>query len=492
LGATLLSLSQQINAMNMECYNEFTGDLTKTRAMGPQISYIHTLLNWIIDAANDIKTAGDNENFAAVRTSPRFTPTNCDSSSGLSTACRKLNELWSQLKTPQTPQMPRETSTGLDVSIATIGLNSLISFINDFFESDYIVNLQKEFYEQTLISCMYTNESLGGISPGEDEEIRMANIKEFEDDIIDMWNETLYEDLNLDEGITEWRWVEFNGYTMIQFNDDNGELSMINGISIMLAKGNFIYTLACMYNLSLLNENTFNPYVSVYSKFNNNSLAQQIASQSEDCIDKYNLSFYSPAGIINMLQQIKLERFQNLSNSGAIIHQLIKLTSPQLYIVEIIKKNSSGKLRYMLIRYLPRNGSKPKKNLCENLSKPTPPRLSRDESQALKQFQFAIGKLKERSGSKLKDIQKSLEVNNMIGNDRKSKLKFANNIQNLVTKGVIEKKGANYKIRMRGGYRKKKTRRRKKRKYKTLRRRKKYRKRTLKRKKRKKKTRFKK
>ena len=261
---------KQINAMNMECYNEFTGDLTKTRAMGPQIGYIHTLLNWIIDAANDIKTAGDNENFAAVRTSPRFTPTNCDSSSGLSTACRKLNELWSQLKTPQTPQMPRETSTGLDVSIATIGLNSLISFINDFFESDYIVNLQKEFYEQTLISCMYTNESLGGISPGEDEEIRMANIKEFEDDIIDMWNETLYEDLNLDEGIIEWRWVEFNGYTMIQFNDDNGELSMINGISIMLAKGNFIYTLACMYNLSLLNENTFNPYVSVYSKFNNN------------------------------------------------------------------------------------------------------------------------------------------------------------------------------------------------------------------------------
>jgi len=43
-----------------------------------------------------------------------------------------------------------------------------------------------------------------------------------------------------------------------------------------------------------------------------------------------------------------------------------------------------------------------------------------------------------------------------------------------------------------GGYRKKKTRRRKKQKYKTIRRRKKYRKRTLKRKKRKKKTRFKK
>ncbi len=494
LGATLLSLSQQINAMNMNCMS----DLTKTRAMGPQIGYIHTLLNWIVDAANDIKTAGGNGNFAAVRTSPRFTPTNCDSSSGLSTACRKLNELWSKLNS-----QPSTSSSGLDLSIASIGLNSLISFINEFFESDYIVNLQKEFYEQTLISCMYTNESLGGISPGDvDEEIRMANIKEFEDDIIDMWNETLYEDLDLDEGTTKWEWKEINRYTMIYFTENyiiGGELSMINEISRMLATGNFIYTLACMYNLSLLNENTFNPYVSVYSKYNNNPLAQQIAAQSEDCIDKYKLSFYTPAGIVNVLQQIKLERFQNLSNFGTTIHQSIKLTSPQLYMVEIIKKNSFGKLRYMLLRYSPRNGSKPKKNMCENLSKSTSITLTRDETEALEQFEFAIRKLRERRGSKLQDILRVLGFDNKIRPNRKENKtkqkamnKFVINVKKLANMGVIEKKGAYYKMVMGGGYRKKKTRRRKKRKYKTIRRRKKYRKRTLKRKKRKKKTRFKK
>jgi len=210
LATTLLSLSQQINAMNMGCYNAFITALT-TRETAPQIDYIKKLFKWIEEAAVAIKqSVGVNDIFTGVRTSPRFTPTNCGTgTSGLSTACRKLNELWSQLDptlsisssqlVPGLAQQRRLRSQ-LDRDIAMDGLNALISFINDFFENDYIVNLQKEFYEQTLISCMYSNDDLDDNFIGdEDEEERMSNIKEFEDDILDMWNDALYEDLDLDE-----------------------------------------------------------------------------------------------------------------------------------------------------------------------------------------------------------------------------------------------------------------------------------------------------
>lgn len=406
LGATLLSLNQQINVLtNKPEYTTFINSVAfATRPQIPIRDYIDGLFKWVENAAKEIKIAGKLANFPGERTSPRFTPENCGNNSGLSTACRKLNELWNTLANNQ-----QSSTTTLNTVNAVKGLSTLEEFINKFFESDTIINLKNAFYEQTLISCMYSSQSLIG-----NDAIRMANIKEFEDDIIDMWNEALYDNLDLDENPLEWNWKDSDGYTIINFTEKNVEkdvFSLINFIGSMLTKGNFIYTLACMQNVLLLNNNTFNPYVSIYSKHTVNPLYGQIECfLGRDCINKYkDLPFYTSDGIQNMLQLIKQQRFQNLSNRSN-LDQLIKLTSPLLYIVETIEENS-----FMLTLHQPREGKRPK-TIVDGCPQP----------------------LRE------------------------------------------------------GGYRKKKTRRRKKQKYKTIRRRKKYRKRTLKRKKRKKKTRFKK
>jgi hypothetical protein len=461
LGATLLSLNQQYEAMNQNEYTTFIGSVAfATRLQMPIRDYIVELFTWVKNAAEDIKTAGKNDNFTGNRTSPRFTPENCGNTNGLSTACRKLNDLWNTLANNQ---QSSSIGSALNIPNAVKGLSNLEEFINNFFESEFIINLKNAFYEQTLISCMYSNPQYQSLT-GNDE-IRMVNIKEFEDDIIDMWNEALYDNLDLDETPNIWNWENKNGYTIITFStinnqEENSVFSLINFITSMLTEGNFIYTLACMHNVLLLNNNTFNPYVSIYSKHTVNPLAQQIFTLYRDCIDKYeDLCFYTTHGIQNVLQVIIQERFQNLSNAKndlsetkekrSDLDQLIKLTSPLLYLVEAIKEKPNGNLSFMLIPYRPRNGSKPFQN-CQIYDSNTKKRSSSEIATSVPQQQQPIGERRYVRAKRRRTVSKM------------------------------------------GGYIKKKTRRRKKRKYKTLRRRKKYRKRTLKRKKRKRKTRFKK
>ena len=453
LAATLLSLSQQISAKNENCYNTFIEKPT-TRSIQPQIDYIKNLFKWIEEAAVAIKQSADNDNFAGVRTSPRFTPTNCGTgTSGLSTACRKLNELWSQLDSTLSI-----SSSQLDLPIATAGLNALIGFINIFFESDYIVNLQKEFYEQTLISCMYSNEKLDNYFDGdEDEEERMSNIKEFEDDILDMWNDALYEDLDLDETPNIWNWEDKNGYTIITFLETNNQkensvISLINFITEMLSKGNFIYTLACMYNTILLNNNTFNPYVSVASKHIHNPLAIELWSGKPNtglpyCKEKSQLSFYNSDSLMSLLNKIKVERYEIFGGNQGFDNAVKReIDSPEIYVVETIAEHQGNKqCVFLLVPFPPRNGQQASSFPC-NIQ----PCNQGSSYQA-------------PTDVPMPDFD---DDDDLGGGGRRRRIKKKN--------------------------RKKKTRRRKKRKYKTLRRRKKYRKHTLKRKKRKRKTRFKK
>ena len=203
-----------------------------------------------------------------------------------------------------------------------------------------------------------------------------------------------------------------------------------------------------MYNTILLNNNTFNPYVSVLSKHTQNPLVIQLTEQYAPspsvaslpyCIQRSCLPFYNPDNLIELLKKIQVGRYEYFGGQNEFSNAVKrKIDSPKIYVVEIVKENiTRTKYEFYLVPFAPRSGS---------------------EAIAIEE----VGKCIHGPDCTVPGV----DDDDLGGGSRRRRIKKKN--------------------------RKKKTRRRKKRKYKTLRRRKKYRKRTLKRKKRKRKTRFKK
>lgn len=211
-----------------------------------------------------------------------------------------------------------------------------------------------------------------------------------------------------------------------------------------------------MYNTILLNNNTFNPYVSVLSKHTKNPLVIQLTEQYAPspsvaslpyCIERSCLPFYNPDNLIELLKKIQVGRYEYFGGQNEFSNAVKrKIDSPKIYVVEIVKRdeeNEGAKYEFYLVPFAPRKGS---------------------EAIAIEE----VGKCIHGPDCTVPGVD-DVDLggdDDLGGGSRRRRIKKKN--------------------------RKKKTRRRKKRKYKTLRRRKKYRKRTLKRKKRKRKTRFKK
>ena len=126
-----------------------------------------------------------------------------------------------------------------------------------------------------------------------------------------------------------------------------------------------------MYNTILLNNNTFNPYVSVKSKHIHNPLAIELWSGKPNtglpyCKEKSQLSFYNSDSLMSLLNKIKVERYEIFGGNQGFDNAVKReLTAPindvgeitELYVVETIAEHQGNKqCVFLLVPFPPRNG----------------------------------------------------------------------------------------------------------------------------------------